>query len=155
MEIKEKIQFILNSGGRGSGRTQAMIDGVKNNPKIVVVAASEAHAKHLRPRLPNHKVIGLDSLDNQGGRQEILIADHFAWEYLIWEMLRVEENKKGFFEKKGDLFVNPRISDCCQAPLLPGETPMCSDCREHCGVVDLNNEKLCGCAQPCDCEPND
>ena len=33
-----------------------------------------------------------------------------------------------------------RISDCCQAPLLPGETPMCSDCKEHCGVVDLDKE---------------
>lgn len=30
-------------------------------------------------------------------------------------------------------------SECCGAPLVKRESPMCSDCKEHCDVIEFED----------------
>ena len=74
----ERINF-----ARGVGHTQALLNGAKNTPGVVIIAHNQRFANELALQCTNAIGIGLDQLDRIRGRRNPILIDHFALDMLL------------------------------------------------------------------------
>jgi hypothetical protein len=96
MKASEKAYYILTCG-RAYGRTEAMIKGAENVKDAIIIAASEAQAKHIRQRTKT-AVFSLQDLEKLKGLHNPIVIDHFAMQ-VLWDE-REEEFKRQLTEIK-------------------------------------------------------
>ena len=91
MSAVDKARAILGYyvTGRGSGHTDAMIDGARNSGDVLVVVANHECVDYIKHELPNARVISYDADVGRhlAGHHLPLLFDNFAIIRMLSELL--------------------------------------------------------------------
>lgn len=93
MNAKRKLEAIKGffTSCRQAGHTTSMIEGAKNTPETVVLAASHIQASRLKKLLPGNKVRSLNAPDCLVGLRAPVVLDNFTVLSLASESLDLIE----------------------------------------------------------------
>ena len=97
MKATEKLHMIMRGGGRGCGKTEAMLKGAEN-VDCIVVCATHAQEQQLKQRAPKIETISLENLDRLRGLRVPIVIDHYALE-ILWQELEKERLSDEYAEK--------------------------------------------------------
>ena len=80
------VSLLMYGFPRAVGHTYSEINGVKNNPKAILIVANEAHKEHIKKDfgLPKEKMVSLSQIPEALiGKCCPIVIDHFALELLV------------------------------------------------------------------------
>ena len=89
MNIKEKLLYLVRyyNDARHCGHTNAILFGMKRNPKAMMLTIDAQGMKQLKHRIPEMDVVTIDELGKLAGLRRPLTIDNHALVLLLSEAL--------------------------------------------------------------------